>query len=97
MLCGFQSLSAGSSTNVKGVTKHVSMASAEISGTAESLPSVKPLASNATETTSKVILVGSSARVLLQTAQVKVRGARGVTEATILFILDLIDLMLSVN
>ena len=61
------------------------MASAEISGTVESLSSVKPSASNATETTSKVILVGSSARVLLQTARVKVRGARGVTEATILF------------
>ena len=85
LLCGVQSLSAGSSPNVKGINKHVSMASAEISGTVESLPSVKPSASNATETTSKVILVGSSACVLLQTARVKVRGARGVTEATILF------------
>ena len=85
LLCGVQSLSAGSSPNVKGITKPVSMASAEISGTVESLPSVKPSASNATETISKVILVGSSARVLLQTARVKVRGAWGVTEATILF------------
>ena len=79
LLCGVQSLSAGSSPNVKGINKHVSMASAEISGTVESLPSVKPSASNATETTSKVILVGLSARVLLQTARVKVRGAQGVT------------------
>ena len=85
LLCGVQSLSVGSSPNGKGINKHVSMASAEISGTVESLSSVKPSASNATETTSKVILVGSSARVLLQTARVKVRGARGVTEATILF------------
>ena len=85
LLCGVQSISAGSSPNVKGVNKHVSMANAEISGTVESLSSVKPSASNATETASKVILVGSSARVLLQTARVKVRGARGVTEATILF------------
>ena len=85
LLCGVQPLSAGSSPNVKGINKHVSMSSAEISGTVESLSSVKPSASNTTETTSKVILVGSSARVLLQTARVKVRGARGVTEATILF------------
>ena len=52
LLCGVQSLSAGSSPNVKGFTKPVTMASMEISRTVESLASMKPSASNATETTS---------------------------------------------
>ena len=85
LLYGVQTLLVGSFPNVKDITKPVTMASAEISATVQSLPSVKPSASNATETISKVIPVGWSACVLLQTAQAKVRDSRGVFEATILF------------
>ena len=91
LLCGVQSLSAGSSPNVKSINQHVSMASVEISRTVESLPSVKPSASNATETTSKEHVC------CYKLPELKCEGLEGSPKPPFFLILGLIDLMLPVN